>query len=87
MVNTMYKCGCGNEIHPERIELGYKVCLNCGDKAAKKSKPFGYVSYNDKTAGVILITTKKGFDNYKKVSYRKNKGSTMGYASRLTTSF
>ena len=80
-------CGCGNSIHPERYALGYKVCLTCGDKAAKKNKPFGYVSYGHKTAGAIVITTKKGFDNYNKVSYRKNKGSHMGYASRLNTSF
>jgi hypothetical protein len=81
------QCGCGKEIHPERYALGYKVCLTCGEQAARSRKPFGYVAYGHKTAGAIVITSKKGFDNYKKVSYRKNKGSNMGYASRLTTSF
>lgn len=83
----MYKCGCGNEIVSERYLLGYKVCLPCGEKHAQSNKKFGYLHYGHKTAGAIVLTSKKGFDNYKKVSYRKNKGSNMGYASRLTTAF
>ena len=27
---------CGEEYHPKRKELGYQVCLDCGDAAAKK---------------------------------------------------
>ena len=83
----MIKCGCGNEIHPERHELGYKLCLPCGDKVAKKSQKFGYLHYDHKTAGAIVITSRKAFDNYSKVSYRMGKNSNMGYASRLSTSF
>ncbi len=36
----MINCGCGKEIHPERHALGYKVCLDCGDKHAIKNKKF-----------------------------------------------
>ena len=81
------KCGCGNEIHPERWALGFKICLNCGEKFAAKRKPLGYICYGHKTAGEIVITSKAGFDNYKKISHRQNKGSHMGYASRLTSQF
>ena len=52
----MIKCGCGNDIHPERYELGYKICLTCGDKVAQKHKKFGYISYGHKTAGAIVVT-------------------------------
>jgi len=45
------KCGCGNEIHPERYALGYKICLKCVEMAAAKQKPFGYLHYAHKTAG------------------------------------
>lgn len=83
----MINCGCGKEIHPERHALGYKVCLACGDKHAIKNKKYGYVSYGHKTAGAIVVTSKKAFENYSKVSYRMGKSSNMGYASRLTTSF
>lgn len=83
----MINCGCGKEIHPERHALGYKVCLSCGDKHAVNNKKYGYVSYGHKTAGAIVVTSKKAFDNYTKVSYRMGKSSNMGYASRLTTSF
>lgn len=83
----MITCGCGNEIHVERFGLGYKICLNCGDKAALKNKKYGYMLFNHKTAGSIVVTTKKAVENYQKVSKRMNKGSNMGYASRLSTSF
>lgn len=83
----MINCGCGNEIPQERFDLGYKICTTCGEKIAQSKRPVGYISYGHKTAGAIVVTTRNGFDNYKKVSYRKNKGSHMGYASRLTTQF
>ena len=28
---------CSEEYHPRRKELGYHVCLNCGDKKAQES--------------------------------------------------
>ena len=83
----MNKCGCGNLIPNERYDLGFKICLTCGDKIAHKKKPYGYVHYGHKTAGSIVVTSKAGFENYSKVSYRMNKGSNMGYASRISTSF
>jgi hypothetical protein len=83
----MNKCGCGNNIHPERFSLGYKICISCGEKSAQRKRPVGYMHYGHKTAGAIVITNSNGLNNYKKVSYRKCKGSNMGYASRLTTSF
>jgi hypothetical protein len=30
----MTECECGNLIHPERVKLGYDVCLECGEKRA-----------------------------------------------------
>jgi len=83
----MIHCMCGNEIHSERYNLGYKVCLTCGDKIAAKNRKFGYICYGHKTAGSIVIDSRKAVDNYKRVSYRKNKGSNMAYASRLSTTF
>lgn len=29
---------CGGDIHPKRYALGYRVCLTCGDTAARKKK-------------------------------------------------
>lgn len=78
-------CGCGNSIHPERLLLGFKVCVICGEKLAQQKKKFGYVSYGHKTAGAIVITSKAALDNYKKVSSRMAKGSNMGFASRVGT--
>jgi hypothetical protein len=84
---NMIHCGCGNEIHPERYELGYKICMSCGEQSAKRNQKYGYLHFGHKTAGSIVITSKKAYDNYAKVSYRKGKASNMAYASRLSTSF
>jgi len=86
-LNKIMKCGCGNDIHPERFALGFKVCVVCGEKFAQAKKKFGYVSYAHKTAGTIVMTSKAGFNNYKTVSCRMAKGSNMGFASRVGTSF
>jgi hypothetical protein len=81
----MINCGCGNSIHPDRLALGFKVCVICGEKFAQAKKKFGYVSYGHKTAGAIVITSKAAFENYKTVSSRMAKGSNMGFASRVGT--
>jgi hypothetical protein len=87
MSSKSLTCNCGNTIPFERAELGYRNCLRCGEKIAASKRPAGYVSYGHKTAGAIVITSKAGYDNYRKVSARMNKGSNMGYASRMTTQF
>ena len=81
------KCGCGNNIHPERVSLGYKICVECGEKVARMKRPVGYMHYGHKTAGAIVITSQTGLKNYKKVSHRRCKGSHMGYASNVGTNF
>jgi len=83
----MNVCGCGNKISEERSILGYKICLSCGEEIARNKSPYGYIHYGHKTAGSIVITSKRGFQNYQKVSYRKNKGSNLAYSSKLTTQF
>jgi len=80
-------CKCGRSIPEERVELGYQNCVVCGEKVAQMNRPAGYMHYGHKTAGAIVVTSKRGFDNYRKVSHRQAKGSHMGYASRLGTSF
>ena len=34
----MYYCNCGEEIKQERVDLGYKTCLQCGEVRAKERK-------------------------------------------------
>lgn len=28
-------CKCGESVHPKRVALGYRVCLDCGDREAR----------------------------------------------------
>ena len=35
----MKYCKCGNEVHPVRIEMGYKKCVQCSD-----TQLYSYVS-------------------------------------------
>jgi hypothetical protein len=81
------KCNCGNNIPTERYNLGYETCLSCGDKVANQNRRYGYICYGHKTAGAIVVTSKAGYNNYKKVSYRKCKGSNMASASLVGSEF
>ena len=84
----IYTCGCGNPIHPERYALGFKICLDCGERMARARQKFGYQHYGHKTAGAIVIASRQAVDNYLKVSQRKGKNCNMGFASRVgTTTF
>mgnify|MGYP003341460654 FL=1 len=45
-----HECVCGEEITEGRWQLGYRVCLACGDKVAKQKKwtvaiPYGKGAY------------------------------------------
>jgi hypothetical protein len=33
-----HECGCGEEIEQGRWDIGYRVCLECGDEIAKQKK-------------------------------------------------
>jgi hypothetical protein len=33
-----YECGCGELIEEGRWDIGYRVCLGCGDSIAKQKK-------------------------------------------------
>ena len=47
----MLKCFCGREIPEERIEFGFKTCVE--HSGAKQS--IGFMSYGHKTAGEVVI--------------------------------
>lgn len=34
----MYECECGNQISPQRVQLGYTICLECGEKEAVRQR-------------------------------------------------
>jgi hypothetical protein len=42
-------CLCGDAVHPQRWELGYRSCLKCGEVASKQVKhclvPMNKVAY------------------------------------------
>ena len=48
---------CGEDVHPLRWTLGYKVCLQCGEEIAKKERVRWCVAPMHKS-NYILITNK-----------------------------
>jgi hypothetical protein len=38
MLYKILECDCGEEIAPRRWDLGYRTCLECGEKMAKQRK-------------------------------------------------
>lgn len=49
------ECDCGEEIDIRRYQLGYRVCLVCGDKQARERK---FCVANLHKSNYILITDK-----------------------------
>jgi hypothetical protein len=37
-MNTRYTCGCGQPISTRRWDIGYKLCLECGEAHARTVK-------------------------------------------------
>ena len=48
---------CQEEIHPARYALGYKTCLNCGDRQAKQARKLWCIAPMHKS-NYMLITNK-----------------------------
>lgn len=46
MLYAMHECNCGNEISTARYALGYRTCLQCGDKQAKQVKHLIAIPYS-----------------------------------------
>jgi hypothetical protein len=51
-MSTFY-CKCGDDIHPARASLGFRTCLSCGEKAARK-QTHCVVPYTNKGAYMLV---------------------------------
>lgn len=61
------KCKCGNFISQERIDLGYKNCVNCSNE-----KKYGYIHvFEGKTANTIQVI--KDPDKAAELQWRQNR--------------
>ena len=58
-------CGCGNNIEPERVSLGFINCSSCAHRGADTPRVKGRMVYGHKTAGEIEIMTAETFNSNK----------------------
>tara|TARA_B110000503_G_scaffold133920_1_gene212165 strand:+ start:723 stop:947 length:225 start_codon:yes stop_codon:yes gene_type:complete len=70
----MYNCKCGNDIHPKRFELGYKICIDCSEESPKSC----IMISNHKTGNEIQIVSQETAENFRKISSRSSYGIMNG---------
>lgn len=66
-------CGCGNDIHPMRIEFGFNNCIDCANENPVEP-PKGRMVYSNKCAPEIEIMSAD--------TWRENKGYFMPKGGR-----
>lgn len=67
---------CMSLVEKEREVLGLQICMACA-RRTNPPKVFGYMMYAHKTAPTLCLTTKEGFDNYRKDTDRKGQQSIL----------
>lgn len=59
MSTSPAKCGCGEEIEPERLALGIYICLECGEERANRRKQMLAQSTVPMHKGNYILITNK----------------------------
>jgi len=58
---------CGQKIHPQRLEMGFKTCVNCSSE-----KKYGYIHvFEGKTANTIQVI--KDPDKAAELQWKQNR--------------
>jgi len=66
-------CNCGNPIHPVRIQLNYKTCVECSTTQAYGCAPIT----NHKTGNSIQIMTQEQSEIIRRTSRRRGYGTCL----------
>lgn len=73
-------CNCGNNIHPKRVNLGYKTCTECST-----TERYGSVNIiNHKTGNTVQVMSKEQAISINKVGDRKRFGTILRGGSKST---
>ena len=80
MSNPTCQC-CFGEIHPIRVEYGYRTCVRCSSNGAGQSKYRGAMVYAHKTAGELLIMSEETFADFKVKTNRVGQSSILRHAA------
>lgn len=72
----MNTCFCGNQIEDERVVLGFSNCKRCAFKRPTE-KVCGYLEWSHKTAPVVRLISREGFEQFKKDTNRVGQSSIL----------
>ena len=75
------KCKCNNIIPQGRVDLGYKVCVNCSTTEAYGCAPL----INHKTGNSIQIMSSSDAARISKLTQRRGYGTMLGAIALLIT--
>jgi hypothetical protein len=67
---------CLEPLHPERLNLGFHVCVSCA-QASPVPRYKGAMIYGHKTAGAVALMSPDEFTYFKRVTRRRGQQSVL----------
>jgi len=64
---------CGNDIDPRRVQLGYRLCLWCGEEAAQADRKRWTVSQEYNKGGYMFITATAALTTLKQINPKEQR--------------
>jgi hypothetical protein len=66
-------CHCGEDIEPRRAQLGYRLCLWCGEEAARQERK-GWTVVQEYTKGNYqLVTSSAAYVTLRQTNPKENR--------------
>lgn len=72
---------CFGDIHPIRLEYGYRTCVRCATKGIGQSKYRGAMVYMHKTAGELVVMNEETFTDFKAKTNRIGQSSILRHVT------
>jgi len=69
----MIECQCGDDIHPARARLGYRLCLRCGEQAARDARKSWTVVQEYTKGNYQLVTPSAAFVTLRQTNPKENR--------------
>jgi hypothetical protein len=69
----MTECRCGDDIDPRRARLGYRLCLRCGERAARDERKSWTVVQEYTKGNYQLVTSSAAFVTLRQTNPKENR--------------
>ena len=69
----MTECHCGEDIEPRRAQLGYRLCLWCGEEAARQERKSWTVVQEYTKGNYQLVTSSAAYVTLRQTNPKENR--------------